>query len=122
MLACVVMAVGSLNSKAIPVPCVQVWAVLLTDLLLLTRPDSDDQLIVVDTPVVLHDVVSHDFSRPHRESLQPLHSHLALVLMVLKCPLVSKNHRGKILTVKIPIRPHVTNIPLPCLFVLTKLS
>ena len=48
--------------------CMQVWAVLSSDRLLLTSPDSVNHLVVVKNTVFLQDVVGLDFTRPHRKS------------------------------------------------------
>ena len=45
--------------------CTQVWAVLLRDRLLLTSPDSENLSVLIENTVFLHDVVSHDFTRPY---------------------------------------------------------
>ncbi|KAI0227524.1 hypothetical protein LSAT2_021992 [Lamellibrachia satsuma] len=37
----------------------------MSDLLLLTRPDSHDRLVVTEDPIILQDVISHDFTRQH---------------------------------------------------------
>ena len=51
---------------------------LMSDLLLLTRPDTHDRLVVTEDPIMLQDVISHDFTRQHRKCT----SNMDLLLLI----------------------------------------
>ena len=46
----------------------QLFVVLLSDLLLLTRPDQDGYLSVIQDPIILHTIDSVNVNCPQRQS------------------------------------------------------